>query len=292
MTAVASMFLGLILVVIWPPIQQGLNAVSHLMVDSNPTLAAFIFGVVERALIPFGLHHIFYSPFWFEFGEYVNKAGQIVKGDHNIFFAQLRDDVTLTGSTFQVGKYPFMMFGFQLRHLRCTMKQDHNIKSMLAGIMGSAALTSFLTGITEPLEFSFLFVAPVLFAVHCVFAGLSFMTMQILDVKIGMTFSGGFIDFLIFGVFRNRTPWWDVIIVGLILAVIYYSVSGLSFANSISKHQDVKMQRLKPNMAEALVQRMTCHITFSKLSVGKENIKHLDACITRLRIEVNEKYTM
>ncbi|KAA8786651.1 glucose-specific phosphotransferase system IIBC component [Paenibacillus sp. 4624] len=288
-TAVASMFLGLLLVVVWPPIQQGLNAVSYLMVDSNPTLATFIFGVIERALIPFGLHHIFYSPFWFEFGEYVNKAGQIVKGDYNIFFAQLKDNVTLTGSTFQVGKYPFMMFGLPAAALAMYHEARPEHKKYVAGIMGSAALTSFLTGITEPLEFSFLFVAPVLFGIHCLFAGLSFMTMQLLNVKIGMTFSGGLIDFLIFGVFQNRTPWWDVIIVGLILAVIYYF--GFRFIIRKFNLKTPGREEASAEMASGGSSGSTDDLPHNILEAfgGKENIKHLDACITRLRIEVNEK---
>lgn len=222
MTAATSVLLGLLMVVIWPPIQSGLNAASHFMLDQNRTLSAFVFGIIERALIPFGLHHIFYSPFWFEFGEYTNAAGQLVRGDQNIFMAQLRDGVPFTAGTFMTGKFPFMMFGLPAAALAIYHEARPEHKKYVAGIMGSAALTSFLTGITEPLEFSFLFVAPVLFAVHCVFAGLSFMTMHLLGVKIGMTFSGGLIDYLIFGVIPNRTPWWYVIIVGLILAVIYY----------------------------------------------------------------------
>ncbi|MDU7477899.1 MAG: glucose PTS transporter subunit IIA, partial [Paenibacillus macerans] len=160
------------------------------------------------------------------------------------------------------------------------------------GIMGSAALTSFLTGITEPLEFSFLFVAPVLFAVHCVFAGLSFMTMHLLGVKIGMTFSGGLIDYLIFGVIPNRTPWWYVIIVGLILAVIYYF--GFRFVirkfnlrtpgreDPAEDNEDAEASRGKVTQDELP------HNILSALG-GQENIVHLDACITRLRVEVKDK---
>ncbi|HEY2492194.1 MAG TPA: glucose-specific PTS transporter subunit IIBC [Paenibacillus sp.] len=287
-TSVASLLVGLLLVVVWPPIQGGLNSVSHFMVDSNPTLAAFIFGVIERSLIPFGLHHIFYSPFWFEFGEYVNQAGVLIRGDQQIFFNQLRDGVELTAGTFQVGKFPFMMFGLPAAALAMYHEAKPQHKKYVAGIMGSAALTSFLTGITEPLEFTFLFVAPLLFAVHAIFAGLSFMTMQILGVKIGMTFSGGFIDFLIFGIIPNRTPWVLVIVVGLILAVIYYF--GFRFmirkfnlktpgreetTDESGDSTKVTADELPRNILEAFG--------------GSSNIKHLDACITRLRIEVNDK---
>lgn len=290
MTAISSLVLGLIMVIVWPPIQTFLNTTSHSMVESNPTLTAFIFGVIERSLIPFGLHHIFYAPFWFEFGEYVNKAGQLVRGDQNIFMAQLRDGVPFTAGTFMVGKFPFMMFGLPAAALAIYHESKPQHKKYVAGIMASAALTSFLTGITEPLEFSFLFVAPVLFGIHAIFAGLSFMTMQILGVKIGMTFSGGLIDFILFGVIPNRTAWWDVIIVGLVLAVIYYF--GFRFAirkfnlktpgredtvagddSAVSSGGNSK-DELPHNILEAFG--------------GQENISSLDACITRLRIQVKE----
>ncbi len=287
-TSVASLIVGLILVMVWPPIQTGLNSVSHFMVDSNPTLAAFLFGVIERSLIPFGLHHIFYSPFWFEFGEYVNKAGVVIRGDQSIFFSQLRDGVELTAGTFQVGKFPFMMFGLPAAALAIYHEARPEHKKYVAGIMGSAALTSFLTGITEPLEFSFLFVAPVLFGVHAIFAGLSFMTMQILGVKIGMTFSGGFIDFLIFGIIPNRTPWFLVIVVGIIFALIYY----FGFRFIIRKfnlktpgREDETVDSVEGSKGTAAELPQNILEAFG----GSSNIKHLDACITRLRIEVNDK---
>ncbi|WP_347861318.1 glucose-specific PTS transporter subunit IIBC [Salimicrobium sp. PL1-032A] len=221
-TAFTSLGLGILMYFIWPYAQSGLNTFSQFMLGSNQTLAAFIFGVVERSLIPFGLHHIFYSPFWFEFGSYTNAAGEIVRGDQTIFFAQLRDGVEFTAGTFMVGKFPFMMFGLPAAALAIYHTARPERKKVVGGIMASAALTSFLTGITEPIEFSFLFVAPLLFAIHAVFAGFSFMIMEILGVKIGQTFSGGLIDFILFGVIPNRTDWWWVIIVGLVFSVIYY----------------------------------------------------------------------
>ncbi|MCK8488542.1 glucose-specific PTS transporter subunit IIBC [Paenibacillus sp. MBLB2552] len=291
MTAATSLLLGLLMVVIWPPIQGGLNSASHFMLEQNRTLSAFIFGVVERALIPFGLHHIFYSPFWFEFGEYINNAGQLVRGDQSIFMAQLRDGVPFTAGTFMTGKFPFMMFGLPAAALAIYHEARPEHKKYVAGIMGSAALTSFLTGITEPLEFSFLFVAPVLFAVHTIFAGLSFMTMHILGTKIGMTFSGGLIDYLIFGVIPNRTPWWNVIIVGLILAVIYY----FGFRYVIRKfnlktpgREDPETEGDEAKAGGPVKQDELPQNILSALG-GQENIVHLDACITRLRVEVKDK---
>lgn len=291
MTAATSIVLGLLMVIVWPPIQSGLNSASHFMLEQNRTLSAFIFGIVERALIPFGLHHIFYSPFWFEFGEYVNSAGQLVRGDQQIFMAQLRDSVPFTAGTFMTGKFPFMMFGLPAAALAIYHEAKPEHKKYVAGIMGSAALTSFLTGITEPLEFSFLFVAPILFAVHCVFAGLSFMTMHLFDVKIGMTFSGGLIDYLIFGVIPGRTAWWNVIIVGLIMAVIYY----FGFRFVIRKFNLKTPGREEPEWDEGengstgtVTQDELPRNILSALG-GGDNITHLDACITRLRVEVKDK---
>lgn len=289
-TAVSSLILGILLIFIWPPIQHALNAFSHNVIDANRTIAAFIFGVVERSLIPFGLHHIFYSPIWYEFGQYVNSAGEIIRGDQTIFFAQIKDEAELTAGTFMTGKFPFMMFGLPAAALAIYHESRPEQKTVVAGIMGSAALTSFLTGITEPIEFSFLFVAPVLFGIHCIFAGLSFMTMHILNVKIGMTFSGGVIDYLLFGVLPGRTSWWLVIPVGLVFAVIYYF--GFRFA--------IRKWNLKTPGREDVVDEIEETTTVAAVSGdlpynilqamgGKENIEHLDACITRLRVSVHDK---
>ncbi|SEN24169.1 glucose-specific PTS transporter subunit IIBC [Lihuaxuella thermophila] len=285
-TGVFSIILGVIMIFVWPPIQHGLNTFSTNMVGANPTLSAFIFGLIERSLIPFGLHHIFYSPFWFEFGEYVNKAGQVIHGDQKIFFAQLKDGVELTAGTFMTGKFPFMMFGLPAAALAMYHEARPEHKKYVAGIMGSAALTSFLTGITEPIEFSFLFVAPVLFAIHAIFAGLSFMVMQLLNVKIGMTFSGGVIDYMLFGVMQNRTAWWLVIPVGLVFAVIYY----FGFRFAIRKF-NLKTPGREDQTEEAeAVAGEAGELPQSVLEAlgGKENIAHLDACITRLRVSVND----
>lgn len=286
-TAFTSLLLGIVMVYLWPFAQDGLNALSHFMLDTNRTLSTFVFGVIERALIPFGLHHIFYSPFWFEFGEYVSQAGEVVRGDQTIFFAQLSDGVNFTSGNFMTGKFPFMMFGLPAAALAIYHTARPEKKKLVGGLMASAALTSFLTGITEPLEFSFLFVAPILFGIHTIFAGLSFMTMYLLDVKIGMTFSGGLIDFILFGVMPNRTDWWWVIIIGLIFAVIYY----FGFRFAITKFNLATPGREEYDEADE------AHVTASKddrpyeilaAMGGEENISNLDACITRLRVSVND----
>ncbi|MCY6957685.1 glucose-specific PTS transporter subunit IIBC [Clostridium brassicae] len=285
-TSVFALILGIIMVFIWPPIQGGLNTFSQNMVYANQTVSAFVFGVIERSLIPFGLHHIFYNPFWFQFGEYVDKAGNLVNGDNLIWFAQLKDGVPFTAGTFMTGKFPFMMFGLPAAALAMYQEARPEKKKLAAGILASAALTSFLTGITEPLEFSFLFVAPVLFGIHCLFAGLSFMLMQILNVKIGMTFSGGVIDFIMFGIVPNRTPWYLVIVVGLGFAVLYYF--GFRFAIR-------KWNLMTPGREADVASTTNSKLKGSELAEGvlkalggKENIAKLDACITRLRVSVND----
>ena len=232
-TAVLAFLVGLAMPIVWVPFQIGLAKLSFLANETNTNISTFVFGVIERALIPFGLHHIFYSPFWYHFGEYTNSAGQIVNGDQAIWFAMLKDGVTnFTSATYQgagkflTGKYPFMMFGLPAAALAMYHEAKTENKKVVGGILFSAALTSFLTGITEPLEFSFLFVAPVLYGIHCIFAGLSFMLMNMFSVRIGMTFSGGLIDYIVFGVlpgtsgFENH--WYMVIIIGLVFSVIYY----------------------------------------------------------------------
>lgn len=282
-TAVAGLGIGLLMVIIWPKVQNNLLSFSRGMIYTNQTVAALIFGIVERSLIPFGLHHIWYNPFWYQFGEYTNTAGQLIMGDQAIFMAQLRDGVEFTAGTFMTGKYPFMMFGLPAAALAMYHEAREDKKKLVAGIFFSAALTSFLTGITEPIEFAFLFVAPVLFGVHCIFAGISFMVMHILNVKIGLTFSGGLIDFILFGVFPNRTKWWLVIPVGIIFALIYYFGFRLIIrklnlktpgrdAEEMEVDIDINGGELAKKVLEALG--------------GRDNIKDLDACITRLRVTV------
>lgn len=288
-TAASALLLGLLMIFIWPPIQNGLNAFSQNMVHANLTISAFIFGVIERSLIPFGLHHIFYSPFWYEFGEYTTKAGEVVRGDQRIFMAQITDNVkNLTAGTFMTGKFPFMMFGLPAAALAIYHEAKPEKKVFVGGLMASAALTSFLTGITEPIEFSFLFVAPILFGIHAVFAGLSFMVMHMLDVKIGMTFSGGLIDYILFGLINPQTNAWIVIPVGLAFAVIYYF--GFRFAirtfNLKTPGRELEEEENQAATGKAGSGDLASNILDAM--GGKGNIAHLDACITRLRVSVND----
>lgn len=296
-TAVLAFLVGLAMPIVWVPFQIGLAKLSFLANETNTNISTFVFGVIERALIPFGLHHIFYSPFWYQFGEYTNSAGQIVNGDQAIWFAMLKDGVTnFTSATYQgagkflTGKYPFMMFGLPAAALAMYHEAKTENKKIVGGILFSAALTSFLTGITEPLEFSFLFVAPVLYGIHCIFAGLSFMLMNLFSVRIGMTFSGGLIDYIVFGVlpgtsgFENH--WYMVIIIGLVFSVIYYF--GFRFAIR-------KFNLMTPGREETKEKKPEIKIDGDELAVfvlnalgGRENLVSLDACITRLRVEVKD----
>ncbi|MGD6903303.1 glucose-specific PTS transporter subunit IIBC [Bacillus infantis] len=288
-TAASAVVLGLLMIIIWPPIQSALNAFSQNMVHANLTLSAFVFGVIERSLIPFGLHHIFYSPFWYEFGQYTTNAGELVRGDQRIFMAEIKDRVQdLTAGTFMTGKFPFMMFGLPAAALAIYHEARPERKAIVGGLMASAALTSFLTGITEPLEFSFLFVAPVLFGIHAIFAGLSFMTMHLLDVKIGMTFSGGLIDYILFGLINPQTNAWIVIPVGIVFAVIYYF--GFRFAIRKFNLKTPGREDVEEEEEEAGGASKGGDLPYEILEAmgGQENISHLDACITRLRVSVND----
>lgn len=298
MTAILAFLVGLAMPTIWQPVQIGLAKLSFLANEVNTNISTFIFGIIERALIPFGLHHIFYAPFWYQFGEYTTQAGQVVQGDQAIWFAMLKDGVhSFSSATYQgagkflTGKFVFMMFGLPAAALAMYQEARPENKKLVGGILFSAALTAFLTGITEPLEFSFLFVAPVLYGIHCLFAGLSFMLMNLFQVRIGMTFSGGLIDYIVFGVLPGtsgfETRWYMVIIVGLGFSVIYYF--GFRFA--------IRKFDLKTPGRDAVTSdsEETKAVDGDALAVGvlealggKENLLSLDSCITRLRVEVKD----
>ena len=296
MTAITAFLVGMAMPTIWQPVQIGLAKLSYIANEGNTNVSTFMFGLVERSLIPFGLHHIFYAPFWYDFGEYINKAGDIVKGDQTIWFAMLKDGVTnFNSATYQgagkflTGKFIIMMFGLPGAALAMYHEARKENKKLVGGILFSAALTSFLTGITEPLEFSFLFVAPILYGVHCLFAGLAFMLMNILNIRIGLTFSGGLVDFIVFGVLPGsegfETRWHIAILVGLCFSVIYYF--GFRFA--------IRKFNLMTPGRESKVEKEKIEIGGNELAVGvlnalggKDNLVSLDVCITRLRVEVKD----
>lgn len=286
-TAAFSFVVGLILLVVWPPVQNALNSASMWLIEEGTYLAVFMFGFIKRLLIPFGLHHIYHAPFWYEFGSYTTAAGEVVRGDMTIFFAQLRDGVELTAGHFMAGEFPVMLFGLPAAALAMYHVAKPEKKKLVAGIFAGGALTSALTGITEPLEFTFLFLSPVLFLIHAVLDGLSFVILTWLDIHIGYTFSGGFIDFFLFGILPGREPWWLVILVGLVFAVLYYFI----FRFFIVKF-DLKTPGREDTEENGNEEKVSIgdDLPYNILEAmgGKENIAHLDACITRLRVQVND----
>ncbi|MEQ6376688.1 glucose-specific PTS transporter subunit IIBC [Bacillaceae bacterium S4-13-56] len=284
-TAASGLVLGLVFFFVWPPIQNVIDWFSVLATETGSTVATFIFGFGQRALIPFGLHHIFYQPFWYEFGRFTTESGEIVRGDMTRYFAG-----DPTAGTFMAGLFPFMLFGLPAAALAIYHEARPEKKAQVGGIMASAALTSFLTGITEPIEFAFLFVAPVLFLIHCVFAGLSFVTMDLLNVKAGFTFSGGFIDYVLY--WPLSTNAWMIIPVGIVFAVLYYI--GFRFAirkwNLATPGREQDVDGIEETN-EGIDTETSDDLPYNILeSLGGEgNITHLDACITRLRVSVRDR---
>ena len=202
---------GIVMFFVWPVIQSGIYAVGNLVLNSGYA-GTWVYGFMERLLIPFGLHHVFYLPFWQTgLGGTMEVGGKVIEGAQNIFFAQLADPSTtkfaVSATRFMSGKFPLMIFGLPGAALAMYKAAKPENKKVVGGLLLSAALTSMLTGITEPLEFTFLFVAPALYGVHCVLAGAAYMLMHIFKVGVGMTFSGGLIDMFLFGILQgNRRP--------------------------------------------------------------------------------------
>lgn len=285
-TAAMSFVVGLALLFIWPPVQDAMNSASYWLIEEGTYLAVFFFGFIKRLLIPFGLHHIFHAPFWYEFGTYTSAAGEIVRGDMTIFFAQLKDGVEITAGNFMAGEFPIMMFGLPAAALAMYHTARPEKKKVVAGLLGSAALTSFLTGITEPLEFLFMFISPVLFFIHAILDGLSFVLMTFLSVNVGYTFSGGAIDFLLFGILPGKEPWYLTIILGIIFAVIYYFIFRFfirKFNLMTPGREETEDDQEEASEGEG---GDLAHNVLGAMG-GQENIAHLDACITRLRVSVN-----
>ncbi|MYL59921.1 PTS glucose transporter subunit IICBA, partial [Virgibacillus halodenitrificans] len=276
-TAAMSFVAGLILLFVWPPVQDAMNSASYWLIEEGTYLAVFFFGFIKRLLIPFGLHHIFHAPFWYEFGSYTNAAGELVRGDMTIFFEQLKDGVEITAGNFMAGEFPVMMFGLPAAALAMYHTARPEKKKLVAGLLGSAALTSFLTGITEPIEFTFMFISPVLFFIHAVLDGFSFVLMTWLDVNVGYTFSGGAIDFFLFGILPGKEPWWITIILGIIFAVVYYVI----FRFFIQKFNLMTPGREKADedTDNTTSKVKTGDLAFNVLEAmgGQENIAHLDA---------------
>ena len=217
-SGLAYVIVGIVMFYVWPTIQAGIYAVGDLVLRSGYA-GTWVYGFMERLLIPFGLHHVFYLPFWqTAVGGTMEVGGQLIEGAQNIFFAQLSDPTVthfaVSATRFMAGKFPLMIFGLPGAALAMYSTSKPEKRNAVEGLLLSAALTSMLTGITEPLEFTFIFAAPLLYGIHCVFAGLAYMLMHILNVGVGMTFSGGFIDLFLFGILQGnaKTSWiWIVV---------------------------------------------------------------------------------
>ena len=327
--SLAMAVVGALLAYIWPFVQDGIAVIALFVKNAGP-IGTFLYGLIERALIPFGLHHIFYTPFWY--GSFVDGqviidgAWQTIQGANYAYFAQLGNMQSIVGADagtmstivsgttrFMAGKFPFMMFGLPAAALAMYHTAAPNKKKIVGSLLVSAAFTAFLTGITEPLEFTFLFVAPVLYVVHCIMAGLSFFLMDILNVFIGMTFSGGLIDFTLFGILPAGagvpTNWIRAILVGAGYAVVYYFLFKTLILNlnlktpgregdeeeaklyskadfQAAKGLDGKEAPNKANGKDEIVQKAP--EVLAALG-GEENAVSIDACITRLRVEVKDK---
>lgn len=294
--SVVYLIVGAAMFFIWQPVQTGISRLGTLVLESGYA-GTWIYGIIERALIPFGLHHVFYMPFWqTELGGSMLIDGTLVAGAQNIFFAELASNsaepFSVSATRFMTGKFPFMIFGLPAAAFAMYRAARPEKKKAVGGLLLSAALTSMITGITEPLEFTFLFAAPLMYGVHCVLAGLSYMLMHIFNVGVGMTFSGGLIDLTLFGILQGnaKTNWIWIVIIGLIYAVVYYFV----FYFMITK-LDLKTPGREADNGEV---KLYTRADYNKKSGdktselllkglgGKDNISDLDCCATRLRVTV------
>jgi glucose-like phosphotransferase system IIB component len=321
-TSLAMAVAGGVLAFAWPVVQGGIGAIANFVRDAGPA-GTLLYGIIERSLIPFGLHHVFYTPFWY--GSFVQAdilvdgTWKTVSGANTAYFAQLssmKDLVGVSGDTmstivggttrFMAGKFPFMMFGLPAAALAMYRTAAPSKRKVVGSLLFSAAITSMLTGITEPLEFTFLFVAPVLYGVHCLLAGLSFFLMDIFHVFIGMTFSGGLIDFSLFGLLPAGagvpTKWFTLILVGLVYAVIYYFLFtfmivkfNLKTPGRDENEEETKLYTKADYQERGAVKGGTRSKIIEKAPAvlaalgGEKNIVSVDACITRLRVEVKDK---
>ena len=306
-SSIVYLAVGIAMFYIWPVVQSGIAALGALVLASGYA-GTFIYGLLERALIPFGLHHVFYMPFWqTAVGGTAIIDGVTVTGAQNIFFAELASKSTtvfsVSATRFMAGKFPFMMFGLPGAALAMYHCAKPEKKKAAGGLLLSAALTAFLTGITEPLEFTFIFVALPMYAVHCVLAGLSFMLMHILNVGVGMTFSGGLIDLVLFGVMQGnaKTHWIWVVVVGAVYFVLYY----LIFRFMISKFdyktpgrddaEEVKLYTRADVNARSAASGSNAPAGDDPVSAliveglgGTDNLSDVDCCATRLRCTVKD----
>ena len=305
-SAAVYLLVGIAMYFIWPVIQTGINALGAFVLASGYA-GTWLYGFIERALIPFGLHHVFYIPFWqTALGGTAMVGGTLVEGAQNIFFAELATPgiahFSVEATRFMAGKFPLMIFGLPgaaFALYRCAKPEN---RKAVGGLLLSAALTSMLTGITEPLEFTFLFVAPAMYIVHCVFAGASYMIMHILNVGVGLTFSGGLIDLTLFGIMQGnaKTSWLWIPVVGVIYFIVYYLVFSFMIKKFDYKtpgrdDSEIKLYTRKDVNAKNAAEGAASAGGDNELSRqimlglgGKANISDVDCCITRLRCTVHD----
>lgn len=305
-SAVVYLFVGILMSFIWPAIQEGIYAVGDLVLRSGYA-GTWVYGFMERALIPFGLHHVFYLPFWqTAVGGTAVVGGQLIEGAQNIFFAELADGsisrFSVSATRFMSGKFPLMIFGLPGAALAMYQAAKPEKRKIAGGLLLSAALTAMITGITEPIEFTFLFVAPLLYVIHCVFAGLAYMLMHVFNVGVGMTFSGGLIDLTLFGILQGnaKTNWIWVVIVGIGYFLVYYGLFYFLIKKFNYKtpgreedSQEVKLYtRADVNAAKADkkenagAEKDIVSAMIAKGLGGVDNISDVDCCATRLRCTV------
>ncbi|MDY5985365.1 glucose PTS transporter subunit IIA [Sporofaciens sp. SGI.106] len=297
---------GILMYFIWPVIQTGIYAVGNVVLESGYA-GTWVYGLMERLLIPFGLHHVFYLPFWqTALGGTMEVNGVLVEGAQNIFFAQLSDPTVehfaVSATRFMSGKFPLMIFGLPGAALAMYKTAKPEKKKAVEGLLFSAALTSMLTGITEPLEFTFLFVAPLLYGIHCVFAGLAYMLMHICNVGVGMTFSGGLIDLFLFGILQGnaKTSWIWIVIVGIGYFFVYYFLFSFLIKKldlktpgrddseevKLYRRSDVEARKKGAAAGNAVSEEDELSSSICRGLGGKKNISDVDCCATRLRCTV------
>lgn len=309
-SAVVYLVVGIVMYYVWPTVQIGINHLGA-FVQASGYAGTWFYGLMERALIPFGLHHVFYLPFWqTSVGGTMEVAGKMVEGAQNIFFAQLADPTTkhfaVSATRFMSGKFPLMIFGLPGAALAMYHCAKPEKKKVVGGLLLSAALTSMLTGITEPLEFTFLFVAPLLYVIHCIFAGLAYMLMHILGVGVGMTFSGGLIDMTLFGIMQGnaKTSWVYIVVVGIVYFIVYYLLFSFLIKKlnlktpgredgdgevKLYKRSDVEARKGQgSSQGAALSEEDQISAMITEGFGGKANISDLDCCATRLRVTVKD----
>lgn len=297
---------GILMFFVWPPIQRGIYAVGDVVLNSGYA-GTWVYGLMERLLIPFGLHHVFYLPFWqTAVGGTMVVAGQTIEGAQNIFFAQLADPTVqkfaVSATRFMSGKFPLMIFGLPGAALAMYRTARPEKRKAAWGLLLSAALTSMLTGITEPLEFTFLFVAPLLYIIHCIFAGLAYMLMHIFNVGVGMTFSGGLIDMFLFGILQgnDKTNWIWIVVVGIGYFIVYYllfhflilrmdlKTPGRDVAEEVKLYRRSDVEARKQGEVSDTVPDGVDSLSagICRGLGGKGNISDVDCCATRLRCTV------